>query len=57
MAEAEDKKTTAGHDLSDHLLGVNIIHEHDGDADHDHDHSSSTPTARSKKTRSGSRTT
>jgi len=38
MAEADDKKSTAGHDLSDHLLGVNFVHEHEGISDHDHDH-------------------
>jgi ethanolamine utilization protein EutA len=38
MAEAEDKKSAGGHDLSDHLLGVNFVHEHEGISDHDHDH-------------------
>ena len=36
MTDAEEKKT--GHDLSDHLLGENIVHEHDEYSDHDHDH-------------------
>lgn len=38
MADADDKKTTAGHSLSDHLYGENIVHEHDEYTDHDHDH-------------------
>jgi ethanolamine utilization protein EutA (predicted chaperonin) len=38
MADAEDKKPATGHNLSDHLYGENIVHEHDEYTDHDHDH-------------------
>jgi len=37
MADGEDKKP-AGHTLTDHLYGQNLVHEHGDDADHDHDH-------------------
>src|SRR5579862_6940114 len=37
MSDPEDKKK-AGHTLTDHLYGQNIVHEHDDDSDHDHDH-------------------
>src|SRR3954466_4364282 len=37
MADAEDKKPQ-GHNLTDHLYGQNIVHEHDETSDHDHDH-------------------
>src|SRR3954470_14644593 len=37
MADAEDKKPQ-GHNLTDHLYGQNIVHEHDEYSDHDHDH-------------------
>jgi len=42
MAEEDDKKeddkNKAGHTLTDHLYGQNIVHVHDEDSDHDHDH-------------------
>jgi ethanolamine utilization protein EutA len=49
MAEAENDKagvnvaetgkaTAGGHNLTDHLLGTNVIHVHDEYSDHDHDH-------------------
>src|SRR5438477_5601899 len=38
MADADDKKPAGGHNLSDHLLGENLAHEHDEYSDHDHDH-------------------
>jgi ethanolamine utilization protein EutA len=38
MAEADDNKPAGGHNLTDHLLGENLAHEHDEYADHDHDH-------------------
>ncbi len=37
MADDEEKKK-AGHTLTDHLYGQNIVHAHDEDSDHDHDH-------------------
>jgi ethanolamine utilization protein EutA len=37
MSDPEEKKK-AGHTLTDHLYGQNIVHEHDEDSDHDHDH-------------------
>jgi len=37
MADDEDKKPQ-GHNLTDHLYGQNIVHEHDEYSDHDHDH-------------------
>ena len=36
--EKEDDKQPAGHNLTDHLLGENLVHEHDEYSDHDHDH-------------------
>jgi ethanolamine utilization protein EutA len=36
MADADDKKPQ--HNLTDHLLGANVVHEHDEYSDHDHDH-------------------
>ena len=40
MADADDNNENKpeGHNLSDHLYGQNLVHEHDGDTDHDHDH-------------------
>src|SRR5436305_8776875 len=38
MADADDKKPQGGHNLSDHLYGENLVHEHDEYSDHDHDH-------------------
>ena len=40
MADADDNNENkpGGHNLSDHLYGQNLVHEHDGDTDHDHDH-------------------
>ena len=38
MAEADDNKPAGGHNLTDHLLGENLAHEHDEYTDHDHDH-------------------
>src|SRR6478609_6465578 len=38
MADADDKKPQGGHNLTDHLYGENVIHEHDEYSDHDHDH-------------------
>jgi ethanolamine utilization protein EutA len=38
MANADDKDEKAGHNLTDHLLGENFVHQHEGVADHDHDH-------------------
>src|ERR1700721_3174940 len=37
MADGEDKKP-AGHTLTDHLYGQDLVHVHGDDADHDHDH-------------------
>ena len=38
MADGDDKKDP--HQLGDHLLGTNVIHQHEPGAayDHDHDH-------------------
>jgi len=38
MADRDDKKPEGGHNLTDHLYGENIVHEHDEYTDHDHDH-------------------
>jgi ethanolamine utilization protein EutA len=38
MADAEDKKPEGGHNLTDHLYGENLSHEHNEYTDHDHDH-------------------
>jgi ethanolamine utilization protein EutA len=38
MTEDEDKKPQGGHNLTDHLYGENIVHQHDEYTDHDHDH-------------------
>src|SRR6478736_8657008 len=38
MADGEDKKPQPGHNLTDHLYGENVVHEHDEYSDHDHDH-------------------
>ena len=43
MADAEEKNI--GHNLTDHLLGENVVHVHDEYSDHDHDISSSIPTS------------
>ena len=37
MSDQEEKKP-AGHTLTDHLYGQNLVHVHDDDSDHDHDH-------------------
>src|SRR5882757_3851194 len=37
MVDDEDKKPQ-GHNLTDHLYGQNIVHEHDEYSDHAHDH-------------------
>src|SRR5436309_1590088 len=38
MVDADEKKPAGGHNLADHLLGENVVHEHDEYTDHDHDH-------------------
>ena len=39
MADADDdKKQQSGHELGDHLLGTNVIHQHEPGTDYDHDH-------------------
>jgi ethanolamine utilization protein EutA len=40
MSDSDEKKdkNPAGHSLTDHLYGQNLVHVHDEDSDHDHDH-------------------
>src|SRR3989454_9069204 len=38
MADVDDKKPKGGHNLTDHVYGENLSHEHDEYTDHDHDH-------------------
>ena len=35
---ADDEKKKAGHTLTDHLYGRDVVHAHADDSDHDHDH-------------------